>query len=460
MHTTRTGSQTNSDTRYLLTDHLGSVDAIADENGNLVERHSFDEFGQHRDEYWNTVIGSVTAAITTRGYTGHEQLDNVGLIHMNGRVYDPLLGRFLSADPHIQFPNNLQSHNRYTYVNNNPLSYTDPSGFFIGGLFKSLAKAIRNLVRKVVRAIKNFISKYGRTLAAIAIVTFAPQATFLQSFAAGFGAGLVASGGDIKAALIGGLSFAVIQPVAHQIFNSAPTSFPAAGGGAGVGSFGHAGAAGIAQSGTVGGLSLPGLGEIAANAVARGTTSVLSGGKFVNGAKTGAFNTATSLKIDGVDPIIKNVVLPAEEYTPYEVYPTMAETLFTNYHGNIDDYFVAAALGSRKSSAGPSSIATGRVSGYTSTERLRIRKSAYNIANGHAFEKHVVNKGEFNAFVKTRRDFMNHIDRIISNPSATRQLSRGRTAYWDNSSNTVVIRNPNSRDGGTAFQPPNGKGIF
>lgn len=56
-------------------------------------------------------------------------LDDLGLIHMNGRIYDPKIGRFLSADPHIQSPINLQSYNRYSYVLNNPLKYTDPTGY-------------------------------------------------------------------------------------------------------------------------------------------------------------------------------------------------------------------------------------------------------------------------------------------------------------------------------------------
>jgi len=64
-----------------------------------------------------------------RGYTGHEMLDDLGLIHMNGRIYDPLLGRFLSADVVIQAPFNLQGYNRYTYTLNSPLNLTDPSGY-------------------------------------------------------------------------------------------------------------------------------------------------------------------------------------------------------------------------------------------------------------------------------------------------------------------------------------------
>lgn len=72
---------------------------------------------------------SLYAANTKRGYTGHEHLEGAGLIHMNGRVYDPDIGRFLSPDPFIPQPTFSQSYNRYSYVLNNPLSYTDPSGY-------------------------------------------------------------------------------------------------------------------------------------------------------------------------------------------------------------------------------------------------------------------------------------------------------------------------------------------
>ncbi len=65
---------------------------------------------------------------TIRGYTGHEMLPKFALINMNGRMYDPVLGRMLSPDNYVQNPNNAQNYNRYTYVLNNPLKYTDPSG--------------------------------------------------------------------------------------------------------------------------------------------------------------------------------------------------------------------------------------------------------------------------------------------------------------------------------------------
>ena len=64
---------------------------------------------------------------TDRGYTDHEHLDGLDLIHMNGRVYDPTIGRFIGADPTVPYPTNIQSYNRYSYTRNNPLVVVDPS---------------------------------------------------------------------------------------------------------------------------------------------------------------------------------------------------------------------------------------------------------------------------------------------------------------------------------------------
>jgi RHS repeat-associated protein len=69
----------------------------------------------------------------TRGFTGHEHLDMFGLINMNGRMYDPMLGRMLSPDPFVQAPTFSQSYNRYSYVWNNPLRFTDPTGYMTSG---------------------------------------------------------------------------------------------------------------------------------------------------------------------------------------------------------------------------------------------------------------------------------------------------------------------------------------
>ncbi len=119
--------------RYYHKDHLGSVVGITDETGNVVERSSFDAWGKRRFATGaDDTAGSLTSQ-TTQGYTGQEELQAVGLVHMNGRVYDPRLGRFTSADPTLQDPYNPQDWNRYSYVLNNPLRLIDPTGFWDEG---------------------------------------------------------------------------------------------------------------------------------------------------------------------------------------------------------------------------------------------------------------------------------------------------------------------------------------
>jgi RHS repeat-associated protein len=118
---------------YVTTDALGSADRIIDAAGASLANLSFSAFGSRRGSGWTgNPTGSDQTQIrnTTRhGFTWHEHLDNVGLVHMNGRVYDPAIGRFASADPFVQAPYDSQGLNRYSYVGNNPLSFTDPSGF-------------------------------------------------------------------------------------------------------------------------------------------------------------------------------------------------------------------------------------------------------------------------------------------------------------------------------------------
>lgn len=127
---TRWGS--SSETYYVATDHLGGSNAITNGSGNLLTIENFDAFGQRRGQSWGTPTSAemqAIAGISRDGYTGHEHLDNIGLIHMNGRIQDPKLGRFISADPFVQAPDASQSLNRYSYTWNNPLSATDPSGY-------------------------------------------------------------------------------------------------------------------------------------------------------------------------------------------------------------------------------------------------------------------------------------------------------------------------------------------
>jgi RHS repeat-associated protein len=125
------GSTQTSTLSYFHHDHLGSIAAITDENRNVVERLAYDPWGKRRyPDGASDVSDSLTGQRTDRGYTEHEHLDEMGVIHMNGRVYDPLIGRMMSADPYLQAPYKLQNFNRYSYVLNNPLKLFDETGYF------------------------------------------------------------------------------------------------------------------------------------------------------------------------------------------------------------------------------------------------------------------------------------------------------------------------------------------
>jgi RHS repeat-associated protein len=114
---------------YVIKDHLGSVMTIAAEDGHAREYLSYDPWGKRRNPADWTCDSTLTVQFTSRGYTGHEHIDETCLINMNGRVYDPLVGLFISPDPLIQEPFNPLSYNRYSYVQNNPLKFIDPYGF-------------------------------------------------------------------------------------------------------------------------------------------------------------------------------------------------------------------------------------------------------------------------------------------------------------------------------------------
>jgi len=115
-------------TRYLHVDHLGSVDVITRDDGSIDERRSYDAFGARRNPEWGGPSGSFTSR-TTRGFTGHEEDDEFGLVNMKGRIMDPRLGRFTTTDAVIADIWDGQSLNRYAYVLNNPLALVDPTGF-------------------------------------------------------------------------------------------------------------------------------------------------------------------------------------------------------------------------------------------------------------------------------------------------------------------------------------------
>jgi RHS repeat-associated protein len=305
------GAQTTLDKRYTYKDVLGSTVLITDAIGGIKGQMAFDEWGK-RVSYndWTTDHSSVYAGLqvsqlfTTQGYTGHDMLDAVGLIHMQGRIYDARLGRFVQADPIVQDATDLQAYNRYSYVRNNPLTLTDPSGF--SWLSKTWKK----------------IKKNWRVIAAVVIAVVAPYALPLIGISSPIAIGAIAGGlagyvttGSLEGALLGAVSGAAfgalhgwspngglwsaggLGKVAAHGFVGGVTSVMQGG------KFGHGFlSAGVSQAMSLGGGyeamgvtdSPSQLMDYAKNAVAAaavgGTVSQLTGGKFGNGAVTAAFS--------------------------------------------------------------------------------------------------------------------------------------------------------------------------
>ncbi|MBK8254385.1 MAG: hypothetical protein IPK82_17165 [Polyangiaceae bacterium] len=121
---TFTSTNTTEDIRYMLGDHAGSVAASFDSAAN-VEAQVYEPWGERIYHGGN---GTALLSTITTGYTSQQGEPDLGWIHMNARTYDPVQKRFLVPDPIVGDPVFSQGRNRYAYVRNNPMRYSDPSG--------------------------------------------------------------------------------------------------------------------------------------------------------------------------------------------------------------------------------------------------------------------------------------------------------------------------------------------
>ncbi|VVH61019.1 hypothetical protein BAZOLSSOX_1410, partial [uncultured Gammaproteobacteria bacterium] len=308
-------------TRYLHYDNLGSIDTITDGQGNIVERMAYTAFGQRRKGDWRASdpLLPIIPALTNRGFTGHEHIDEMGFIHMNGRVYDPQIGRFLSADPHIQDPYNTQSYNRYSYVMNNPLKYTDPSGYAGNTDYPSLAVIAAEITKAILADITAGL--FSQVVIAYAVsyaVTYIATGSGKAAQGAGLPAGLFMGIGGLRGGKVGADGKMHYNPgwepgsmktlVAHGLAGGIVQDRMG-------GSFGAGFLAGSAGSyfGSSGKSSKANeiIGNTAIEAVIGGTISVVGGGKFANGAQTGAFRylfNENTTHVD-MDPILLRLLV-------------------------------------------------------------------------------------------------------------------------------------------------------
>jgi RHS repeat-associated protein len=117
---------------YIHSDALGSSEVVTDAGGQLVgQRRKYDPFGAPTDITLPKAFpsGVLVSSDVHLGFTGHEEDSETGLINMRGRIYNPRVGHFLTPDPFTNNPFSPVAFNPYAYVLNNPLKYTDPSGF-------------------------------------------------------------------------------------------------------------------------------------------------------------------------------------------------------------------------------------------------------------------------------------------------------------------------------------------
>ncbi|WP_125717240.1 ribonuclease domain-containing protein [Pseudoalteromonas rubra] len=309
-------AQGQGNLKWLFTNYQGSIVAITNSKFELLKRFKYDAFGKQSEVFGSdterqinfaesaTLLGHLFGNV--RGYTGHESLklgDDNRVIHMNGRLYDSGTGRFMQADPVVQAPTNLQNYNRYSYVLNNPMSYTDPSGYFFKKLLKVTMKVTGDWY------IHKFLNKvpWLKSITSVAL-NFIPGCQVWCTAAFNAKSTFVATGslnGALKAGAIAAASAYAFSQIGDAF--GADSGFWQNGGAAHIGAhaltggivselqggkFGH----GFFSAGLTKGAQVAGLVSMdnviigtAQSMVVAGTISKLTGGKFANAAVTGAF---------------------------------------------------------------------------------------------------------------------------------------------------------------------------
>jgi len=297
---------------YFVLDHLGGVTVITDGVGNVLQRLSYDAWGKRRNADGSALSctsGLASPSGVNRGFTGQEMIDGVCLINFNARIYDPSIGRFMSADPIVGDETVPQELNRYSYVLNDPLSLTDPSGLCgFWCIFEAIGAIAIDVVFIEVPGVDAFINAQLSAIGISAATVGASTIQLIDVGIAGGLSGLVASGGSLKGAALGaleadlfnvagnylqanggqflGLSHVASKFIVHGLVGGLVSEI-------GQGNFASgflAGGIGSLAPAPVDGQSLDQtINGTIESGVLGGVGSVLGGGKFENGAITGAF---------------------------------------------------------------------------------------------------------------------------------------------------------------------------
>ena len=301
---------------YALKDHIGSIVAIINENGSIhywngeEQRYSYDAWGRRRQpDYW-TYYSTNQELMFDRGYTGHEYLDAFALINMNGRTYDPTVGRFLMPDNYVQ--GGTQGFNRYSYCLNNPLIYTDPDGevawfvpIIIGATVGVTTNGIYNLENDqaffhdagkaaVIGGISGAFS-YGIGQAAMGM-SGSRQVAF-QMLAHGHLGGVMSgmNGGTYGQGFLSGAAGSLIGGGASSLFQNSGPVFQA-------------------------------IGTVSAGALAGGIGAEITGGNFWDGARNGAISAGLN------------------HFAHQAFYDAQLKKMYNVYKKSVEDYPTADAF--------------------------------------------------------------------------------------------------------------------
>ena len=297
-------------TYYILRDYLGNITHIINEDGTLRQELSYDAWGRLRnpDTHQLYDVGKEPKLLLDRGYTGHEYLPWFGLINMNARLYDPVLGRFLSPDPYVQMPDFTQNFNRYSYCLNNPLKYVDKDGefWFLPAIIAFVVNYATTGITKGDWGLKNIGSSL--VMSAVALV----------SYGVGMGiTGALAKTAILSQSVIGGISAGVAGSVTGAM------SSLMAGGNIGRGALiGFvSGLVGNALSGiNMKSIWLEGVSNVAAGGLIGGATSLVSGGDFWSGFGTGAISATLGWALGKGADYVKDAVRRNEIQREVEKY--------------------------------------------------------------------------------------------------------------------------------------------
>jgi RHS repeat-associated protein len=303
----------NNNYFYLHRDQQGSILAITDSHAVLVEKRHFDAWGtilEVADGSNNSL--NCRLKFFDRGYTGHEHLQSVGLIHMNARLYDPHVHRFLQPDTFIEDPYNTQNYNRYGYCVNNPLKYTDVTGNIFGlddALLIGAGLAIASYL--VTSALNHTPLKFYGVMTSLVVGTISTVATF--------------GVGEVATTITSPLLKAGFQSFAHGMVQGGMSNMQ--GGNFWTG-FASGSLSSLAASGwenTTGNFGSSGAGTMVFGALAGGAGASLTGGNFWQGAVTG-------LVVSGLNHVAHEIIeqKSLREYLEGKNIDPDGKTAFTN----------------------------------------------------------------------------------------------------------------------------------